>query len=458
MNLTIKHNQVNNSSGRDDSYHPKTTSESTIEILNPASIKDWILVSAHHCAPNMGSEHAVGWNLVSRLARHHPILLITQNNEYRAVVEAGVAVLRQEGHHIEAFFVRHGATTDGRKNNLRVFYYLTYVTYQRRVLALAKALMKTHRIVAIHHLTIVGFREPGFLWKLDVPFIWGPVGGLVYAPRILFSELSRKMRIFQSIRNLLTWIQFSASPRVRAAYRAASRTGRFIAATPDIGERFQRRFGGGFVWIPETGSTIDQSTSAHLSHPIVGRPLELLWLGGLLDIKPLGILLDAIACVPDHQRRIHLSVVGDGDARSRYEQHAKSLGANATFVGWIDHEEAKRQFNDADLFVLLSIKDLTTNVVFESLGAGVPIVCLDHHGYASIVDESCGRKIPLLAPDLLRQRLAHELIRFLDNPSLLDPLRIGALRRAASFSWDRNASAIGQIYADIKNRTEKIAS
>lgn len=426
-------------------------------IINPPTIKDWILVSAHHCAPNMGSEHAVGWNLVTRLARQHPILLITQDNEYKGVVEAGVQALQQEGRYIEAYYVRHGATTDGRRNNLRIFYYLTYVAYQRRVLALARNLMKTHNIVATHHLTIVGFREPGFLWKLDVPFIWGPVGGLVYAPRILFPELSRKMRVFQCIRNLLTWIQFSVSPRVRSAYLAASKSGRFIAATPDIGERFQRRFGGEFVWIPETGSTVDQPTPAQLPPPMVGRPLELLWLGGLLDIKPLGILLDAIALIPDHYQRIRLTVVGDGDARSRFEQHAKSLRINATFVGWIDHEEAKRQFSNADLFVLLSIKDLTTNVVFESLGAGVPIICLDHHGYSSIVDATCGRKISLLPPEMLRQRLAQELIRFLDNPELLAPLRLGARHRAAMFTWDRNAQAIGQFYADIKKNTGKTA-
>lgn len=405
----------------------------------------------------MGSEHAVGWNLVSRLARKHPILLITQDNEYRVAVEAGVEKLRGDGAYIKVFYVRHGATTDGRKNNLRFFYYLAYVTYQLRVLALAKMLMKTHRIVATHHLTIVGFREPGFLWKLNVPFIWGPVGGLVYSPCILFPDLSRKMRVFQAIRNLLTWIQFSVSPRVRLAYRAASQTGCFIAATPDIGERFQRRFGGRYVWIPETGSNCSLDAPPHLDDPITDRPLELLWLGGLLDIKPLGILLDAISLIPDHRRRIRLLVVGDGDARTRFEQQAKTLGVNANFAGWVKHEEAKRQFSDADLFVLLSIKDLTTNVVFESLGAGIPVVCLDHHGYSSIVDDSCGCKIPLLPPVELRQRLAQELLRFLENPKLLDPLRDGALRRAALFTWDRNAETIGQIYKDIKRKGSVIS-
>lgn len=425
--------------------------------IHPSANLEWIIVSAHHCAPAMGSEHAVGWNLVSRLARKHPILLITQDNEYRAAVEAGVNALRLEGSHIVAFYVQHRATTDGRKNNLRLFYYLTYVTYQRRVLALAKNLMKTYRVVASHHLTIVGFREPGFLWTLDTPFIWGPVGGLVYSPRILFSELSPKMRWFQSIRNSITWIQFLASSRVRSAYRAATRYGAFIAATPDIGKRFQRRFGGQFVWIPETGSTIEEITPAPATHPGEDRPLRLLWLGGLLDIKPLGILLDAIALIPDHEKRIHLSIVGDGDARPRFEQQATTLGVNSTFTGWINHEAAKRQFNDADLFVLLSIKDLTTNVVFESLAAGVPIICLDHHGYSAIVDESCGRKIPLLSPIALRQRLAQELARFLKDPGLLGSLRQGARQRAAAFTWDRNAEAIGRIYTDIKKKNEAIA-
>lgn len=414
----------------------------------------WIIVSAHHCAPGMGSEHAVGWNLISRLSRKHPILLITQDNEYKETVIAGVKALQSEGACIEVFFVRHGSKTDGRKNNLRILYYLTYLIYQRRVLSLAKDLIQKYHIVATHHLTIVGFREPGFLWQLKLPFIWGPVGGLVYAPRTLFNELSPKMRIFQNIRNVLTTIQFSYSLRVRSAYRAADTSGSFIAATPEIGERFQRRFGGRFVWIPETGSSMEENKIISTHLPLQGQPLKLLWLGGLLDIKPLGILLDAIASISDHQKLISLSVVGDGDARFRFEKKAKILGINAIFTGWMNHDEAKHQFKVADLFVLLSIKDLTTNVVFESLAAGVPVVCLDHHGYSYIVNESCGRKIPILPPKELRHYLANELIRFLDNPQLLAPLRIGARQRATTFTWDRNAEEIGHIYDEVKAKTK----
>ena len=33
------------------------------------------------------------------------------------------------------------------------------------------------RFNLVHQATFCGFREPGFLWKLDAPFLWGPIGG-----------------------------------------------------------------------------------------------------------------------------------------------------------------------------------------------------------------------------------------------------------------------------------------
>ena len=34
----------------------------------------------------------------------------------------------------------------------------------------------------VHQLTFVGFRFPGHLWKLGIPFVWGPIGGLENTP------------------------------------------------------------------------------------------------------------------------------------------------------------------------------------------------------------------------------------------------------------------------------------
>ena len=392
----------------------------------------------------MGSEHAVGWNLTSRLARRHALLLITEDNGFRPAVERAVQGLRDEGCTIEVFFVRHGSDYDGRKNRLRIGYYLKYILYQRRVLALARELMQKYEVAAAHHLTINGFREPGFLWQLGVPFIWGPVGGLLFAPRALYGVLTPRVRLFQAIRSAVTWAQFRFSPRVRLAYRATQLPGgAFVAAAPDIGERFQRRFGGDVHWIPETGS--HQPVSAARKDPGDG-PLRLLWVGALIERKPLGLLLESIARLPDHTRRVSLTVVGDGDSRARHEETAGRLGIDARFLGWIPHAQTQQHFDAADLFVLLSVQDLTTNVVFEALARGLPVICLDHHGYAAIVDATCGVKIPIRSLDQVRDDLTARLGELADGRSKLQPLADGAARRAAQFTWDRNSQKIAELY------------
>jgi glycosyltransferase involved in cell wall biosynthesis len=415
----------------------------------------YVLISAHHCAPGMGSEHAVGWNLVSRLALEYSIILITQDNQYRSIIESAIDALNKNGSNVKVFFLKHESQTDGRKNNLRIIYYITYMLYQIRVFALAKDLLKNYSIFATHHLTIVGFREPGFLWALKVPFVWGPVGGLVYAPNMLLRELPRRTRVYQRFRNAVTALQFMMSIRVRLAYRAAKKNSSFVAATPDIGQRFIEKFGGTFNWVPETGSSasdiIDVNTRAKAS----GSYLELLWVGGLIDIKPLGILLEAIAQIRNHQERVRLTIVGDGDSRFRFESIAKRHGINALFVGWLPHDEAKNMFRFADLFVLLSAKDLTTNVVFEALSSGVPVLCLDHHGYSHVIQDTCGIKIPLSEPIELRRLIAEALIRLIDNTSLLEALRRGAKERAQAFTWDKNAKKISSIYENIINARDK---
>jgi glycosyltransferase involved in cell wall biosynthesis len=405
--------------------------------MNPTR---YVVVSAHQCAPGMGSEHAVGWNLTSRLARRHALLLITEDNEFRPAIEREVQALRDAGCAIEVFFVRHGSVYESRRNHLNIGYYLTYRRYQRRVLALVRTLQDTYRIAAVHHLTINGFREPGFLWRLNVPFIWGPVGGLHYSPPELYGVLPPRGRWLQRARTAFTWAQFWFSPRVRLAYRATQRAGgAFIGATPDIGKRFRDRFGGTAHWIPETGSYPPVSS---IRTSCSDGPLRLLWVSRLIDSKPLGLLLEAIAQVPDHARRITLTVVGDGHSRSRQEETARRLAIEARFVGSIPHQETTQQFDGADLFVLLSLQDLTTTVVFESLARGLPVICLDRHGYAAIVDESCGIKVPIHSLEQVRGELAARLDELAKDKSRLLPLAAGAVRRAAQFTWDTNSEKL----------------
>lgn len=407
--------------------------------------RPFILVSAHHCAPGMGSEHATGWNYISRLANDYSILLVTQDNEYRGDVEKAVADLNKNGACVKPFFVRHGFRTDGRKNSLRIFYYLTYRIYQKKVFILAKKLQENYSITAVHHLTIHGFREPGFLWKLGLPFVWGPVG-LAYTPLALFGLLTWKMKIFQLVRNWLTWMQFNFSWRIRSAYLASQFNGTFIAANPDVGIRFTNKFGGRYIWIPETGAGTIVDSKIEFNR---GGPLRLLWVGALIDTKPLNLLIEAIANIPHHRENICLTVIGDGEAREKYEHLAQVYGIAASFIGWIPHSDVILKFKNSELLVMLSVKDGTPNVIFEALSSGVPVMCLNHHGYSYIIDNNCGIKLDLQNVKSLKMALTMKIKSLIENRAQLDLMSAYSLAKAKQFSWDNNAREISNIYHEL---------
>ena len=62
-------------------------------------------------------------------------------------------------------------------------FYKYYREWQWKTYLLAKDICKVEKIDVLHQLNMIGFREPGYLWKLSqengVPFVWG-----LWMPRI----------------------------------------------------------------------------------------------------------------------------------------------------------------------------------------------------------------------------------------------------------------------------------
>jgi hypothetical protein len=68
----------------------------------------------------------------------------------------------------------------------RTVYYTGYAAWQRAAYRDAIALHEREPFDLVHHLNITGYREPGYLWRMPVPFVWGPVGGAADIPPAYF--------------------------------------------------------------------------------------------------------------------------------------------------------------------------------------------------------------------------------------------------------------------------------
>src|SRR5688500_4927125 len=190
-----------------------------------------VLVSAYAVSPARGSEPGMGWNICSRLARHHDVTVICSPcvppdaQDFRGEIEQ---YAKQNGaipglsfHFVEpslASYLFQRETPLMR----RTLYYTGYKAWQKAAFRAARELHTRRRFELVHQLNITGFREPGYLWKLpDVPFVWGPVGGAANVPAAFLPPMSRRERLFYRLRNITNAVQKRTLSRCRRAARAA---------------------------------------------------------------------------------------------------------------------------------------------------------------------------------------------------------------------------------------------
>src|ERR1039457_2238426 len=93
----------------------------------------------------------------------------------------------------------------------------------------------------VHLITYVGWRFCGKFYRLDLPFVWGPIGGLMNTPWRLMPALGLKGALYYTGRNVVNSLQIALLPGPRRALRKAS--GAVIAATSEIQKALSTKIG-----------------------------------------------------------------------------------------------------------------------------------------------------------------------------------------------------------------------
>ena len=100
--------------------------------------------------------------------------------------------------------------------------YAAYNRWHRDAYRVARRLHEEIRFDLTHQVNFCGYREPGYLWKLPVPFIWGPIGGTQNYPWRFLSEASWKGAIRETVRSVINLAQLKWGFRGRKGAKKAS--------------------------------------------------------------------------------------------------------------------------------------------------------------------------------------------------------------------------------------------
>jgi glycosyltransferase involved in cell wall biosynthesis len=118
--------------------------------------------------------------------------------------------------------------------------------------------------------------------------------------------------------------------------------------------------------------------------------------------------------------------------------------------GWMDHEEVKQLYSDYDVFLFPSLRDSDGTVVFESLSAGLPVICLDLGGPPKVVGKNGGIIVPAQTETEgeVVEGLALALERICGDGELLVRLKEAALQRAKELTWENTVHSVCGLITD----------
>ncbi len=385
----------------------------------------------------------MGWRFISGLAKHHEVHVITEKEKWEKDIKQYIE--KEKVTNIHFYFIQKK-----RHKKLRKIwppsYYWFYKAWQKKAYHLAKQLDEKENFDIIHQLNMVGYREPGYLWKIDKPFVWGPIGGTQNVPWHLFSIFNLYGKLFYGGRNIINTIQKHVLKRPRFAAKKSPSV--LIAATPDIQKDILKLWHKSSEIITEVGT--DDSLDIKINDRKENETLKLVWSGQHTSGKALNILLKSLA-VLDAQINWQLDILGVGTETKHWQSLANKLNISSrcTWHGWIPKNDALSIMENGHVLCITSLKDLTSTITLEAISLGLPIICLDHCGFAYVVNESCGIKIKVDSLKTIQSGFKKAIELLYKDENLRKQLAVGALKRAKDFSWKENVEKLNAIYSKL---------
>lgn len=408
-----------------------------------------ILILAYQLSPTKGSEYSVAWNYVTRMSKYNKLtVLYGVSGEHLGDCDEMEEFAKSTGlPNVTFICVKPNKWTNmlnwcNRHNFLNYTFYFAYQAWQKQVYKVAKSVMQNKKIDLIHFVGPTGYREPGYLWKLGLPYIWGPIGGANSNNLILTRNLSTISKLKFIFRNLANNIQLKYNKRLRKALQC---TDLLLTSTSENQEIFKTVLHINSYYLPE--NSIASPTKLNKNKFNNVDKFHFIFVGSLIPRKAINILLEALVWIK-HKEKIAVDIVGDGPERQVLEAFSEKhqLQSYINWYGQLPRNKAVELFNNAHMHVITSTSEGNPTTIWEAMSHGVPTISFDHCGMHDTICERCGIRIPIHNYNQCVSDLANEIDELLEHPKRFEELAYGVLECAQKFTWEEREKILLNCY------------
>jgi glycosyltransferase involved in cell wall biosynthesis len=317
----------------------------------------------------------------------------------------------------------------------------SYPTFYRRARKWMKqALGNGEYFDLVHQVVPIAPRYSCPATGLGIPYILGPLAGSLPDPPGFRADLSGAAP-YTRLRRLDAW-RLRHEPKLRQSMSEASA---IIGVAPYMKDVLGDLPNTQFYLEAETGILqLPESQDRPRGH----REVRVLSVGRIVRTKGLVYALKALGKV-SKSLSWRLDVLGEGEDEPscRQEVERSGLGGQVHFHGKVDRQEVSRFYREANLLLFPSLKEPSGNVVFEAMSHGLPVLTCAAGGPDFVVNNTCGRRVPVTNPAHLVESLRDSLEDLLSQPHALEQLGKGARNRVRELAlWEKKIDRMDAIY------------
>jgi glycosyltransferase involved in cell wall biosynthesis len=403
-----------------------------------------ILASTYAVNPYKGSEDGMGWNFIIQIARFHKVLAITRENN-KVHIEKYMKENPNEIYNNILFFyfdlpIWARFWKRGSKGAL-IYFYL----WQK---FLPHFIRKNNlHFDIVHNVNFHNDWTPSFLWKLNKPLVWGPIG---HHPKIP-SQYSSRFNIKYWVKEKMTWVVKNYFWNYSLSLNNTIKNAQHILCMNGSVQQTLKLNNKNYSIMPSV-ATQDFGFNENNQN----SKFTIISAGRLVPLKGFDLTIKSFARFLNNQssevaNKCELIIVGSGPELESYIELTKDLGIqkNVKFISWLNRDSLMNLFKESSLFVFPSHEGAGM-VVAEALSFGLPVLCLDNCGPGEFVDNTCGIKVSYRNYEESVRDLAQGITKLFTNGDLLLQMRTAARKRfETNFNWDVRGEELKKIYSNI---------